>query len=150
MVCHHGLTVSVATARCHNKHVKPLLSSSSHHKAAGASHLVKSSTTWSATLALQLHHQHHNIPPTEYRFTTVPPSTIFPFIVCRHPRHQQHIFILTRLTTFANPNSKMAIKWTSERNEKLLMLVIGGIQVDKEKLAQDWKEQYRMSSHFIV
>lgn len=44
----------------------------------------------------------------------------------------------------------MAIKWTSERNEKLLMLVIGGIQVDKEKLAQDWKEQYRMSSHFIV
>lgn len=142
--------MSVATARCHNKHVKPLLSSVPTTKQPELLILVKSSTTWSATLALQLHHQHHNIPPTEYRFNTVPPSTVFPFIVCHHPRHQQYIFILTRLTTFANPNSKMAIKWTSERNEKLLMLVIGGIQVDKEKLAQDWKEQYRMSSHFIV
>ncbi|KAI5364944.1 hypothetical protein Slin15195_G044820 [Septoria linicola] len=36
----------------------------------------------------------------------------------------------------------MAVKWTSDRNEKLLMLVIGGLQVNKDQLAKDWASAY--------
>lgn len=35
-----------------------------------------------------------------------------------------------------------AVKWTSARNERLLLLVVQDIKVDKNKLAKAWGEQF--------
>lgn len=39
----------------------------------------------------------------------------------------------------------MPVKWTAERNERFLLLVIAGLKLNYSALAKEWKERYGMS-----
>lgn len=45
--------------------------------------------------------------------------------------------------------SLQAIKWTAERNERLLLLVVQDVKVDAAKLAKAWREQYGTLDHRV-
>ena len=72
-------------------------------------------------------------------------------VQCPIWQRSPHAPSLTTTQPTENPTHfsvKMPAKWTSERNERLFMLIIQDVKLNYEKIQKDWKERYGM--HHLI